>query len=147
MILSIVSDYSLQIALGKIREAWKAGEPMKITVRHGKDRSLHQNALSHAWYEQLARELPEDTAEGWKCFCKLHCGVPILRRDDEDFRTSYDASIKGMAYESKLKAMRILPVTSLMTTRQLGEYLEEVKALFLARGVVLEFPEEMRGAA
>lgn len=143
MILTIVSDYSLQIALGKIREAWKAGEPMKVTVRHGKDRSLHQNALSHAWYEQLSRELPDDTAEGWKCFCKLHVGVPILRRDDEDFRAAYDASIKAMAYETKLKAMRILPVTSVMTTAQLTEYLEEVRELFIKRGVHLEFPMEV----
>lgn len=147
MILTVTNDHNLQVALGRIREAFKRdGGYLRITVREGKDRTLLQNALSHAWYEQLSRELPEDTAEGWKCFCKLHCGVPILRRDDEDFRTSYDASIKGMAYESKLKAMRLLPVTSLMTTRQLGEYLEEVKALFHTRGVVLEFPEDMRGA-
>lgn len=148
MILTVTNDHNLQVALGRIREAFKRdGGYLRITVREGKDRTLRQNALSFAWYEQLARELPEDDEEGWRRFCKLHCGVPILRRDDEDFRTSYDASIKGMAYESKLKAMRILPVTSLMTTRQLGEYLEEVKALFLARGVLLEFPEEMRGAA
>ena len=142
MILNIVSDYSLQVALGKIREAWKAGDPMKVTVRQGKDRSLHQNALSHAWYEQVSRELPDDTAEGWKCFCKLHCGVPILRRDDEDFRAAYDASIKAMAYETKLKAMQILPVTSIMTTAQLTEYLEAVQELFLGKGVFLEFPLE-----
>ncbi len=148
MILTVTNDHNMQVALGRIREAFKRdGGYLRITVREGKDRTHLQNALSHAWYEQLARELPEDTAEGWKCFCKLHCGVPILRRDDEDFRASYDASLKAMTYESKLKAMRILPVTSLMTTRQLGEYLEEVKALFLARGVLLEFPEEMRGAA
>jgi len=142
VILNIVSDYSLQVALGKIREAWKAGDPMKVTVRQGKDRSLHQNALSHAWYEQVSRELPDDTAEGWKCFCKLHCGVPILRRDDEDFRAAYDASIKAMAYETKLKAMQILPVTSIMTTAQLTEYLEAVQELFQGKGVFLEFPLE-----
>ena len=148
MILTITNDHNLQVALGKIREVFKRdGGILRVTVKDGKDRSYLQNSLSHAWYEQIARELPEDTAEGWKCFCKLHCGVPILRRDDEDFRASYDASLKGMSYESKLKAMRILPVTSLMTTRQLGEYLEDVRNVFAARGVVLEFPDEMRGAA
>ena len=148
MILTVTNDHNLQVALGRIRESFKRdGGYLRITVREGKDRTHLQNALSHAWYEQLSRELPEDTAEGWKCFCKLHCGVPILRRDDEDFRASYDASLKGMSYESKLKAMRILPVTSLMTTRQLGEYLEDVRNVFAARGVVLEFPDEMRGAA
>lgn len=148
MILTITNDYNLQIALGKIREQWKRdGGYLRITVREGKDRSHLQNALSHAWYEQLSRELSDDTPEGWKCFCKLHCGVPILRRDDNDFRTSYDASLKAMSYEAKLRAMRILPVTSLMTTRQLGEYLEDVRNLFSARNVVLEFPDEIRNAA
>jgi hypothetical protein len=31
-----------------------------------KKRSLDQNAHSHVWYAQLAKELPEDDARGWK---------------------------------------------------------------------------------
>lgn len=149
MILTVTNDHNLQVALGRIRESFKRdGGYLRITVRDGKDRTLLQNALSHAWYEQLEREVPEDKAPGWKRFCKLHCGVPILRRDDEDFRVAYDASIKGLSYESKLEAMEILPVTSLMTTRQLCEYLEKVKELIFNKyRVVLEFPEDMRSAA
>lgn len=107
-------------------------------------RSLEQNALSHAWYEQLAKELPEDNELGWKCFCKLHFGVPILRAADEDFRVFYDGSLKAtLTYEQKLEAMKYLPVTSLMKTKQLSAYLETMQAHFLAHGVRLEFPVDV----
>lgn len=107
-----------------------------------KKRTLPQNALQHTWYEQLARERREDDALGWKCYCKLHHGIPILRAEDDDFRYVYDNSIKGMTYEQKLMAMKFLPVTSLMNTDQLSRYLESVQKDFAGKGVMLEFPLE-----
>jgi len=104
-------------------------------------RSQDQNSLTHAWYEEIAHALPEDDALGWKCYCKLHHGVPILRAEDEGFRIAYDGAIKGLTYEQKLLAMRVLPVTSLMNTKQLSKYAESVQADFHQRGVLLAFPE------
>lgn len=112
------------------------------TCGREKKRSLEQNNFSHTWYEQMAKELPEDDVIGWKCYCKLHHGVPILRAENEEFKKAYDAAIKGLDYERKLQAMRILPVTSLMTKAQLSAYLEEVQKDFLNRGVRLEFPQD-----
>lgn len=113
-------------------------------------RTAAQNAFSHAWYEEIAQALPEDDALGWKCYCKLHHGVPILRAEDEEYRASYDSSIKKLTYEQKLLAMRHWPVTSLMNTQQLAKYADAVQADFAARGVVLvvkgaEIPEQYRG--
>lgn len=105
-------------------------------------RSDQQNNISHAWYEQLAKELREDDALGWKCYCKLHHGVPILRAEDSEYREIYDATIKGMSYAKKLMVMTQWPVTSVMTKSQLSAYLEAVQADFLTRGVKLEFPNE-----
>lgn len=141
--LVINSDLSLQSVIGELREMYRQHRYVKVSAKTGKARSLDQNAISHAWYEQLARELKEDDAIGWKSYCKLHHGVPILRAEEEDFRESYDAAIKGLTYEQKLKVMRILPVTSLMTKPQLSKYLDAVQADFLAKGVRLEFPEEV----
>jgi hypothetical protein len=112
------------------------------TCGRAQRRSLEQNNFSHAWYEQMAKELPEDDALGWKCYCKLHHGVPILRAENEQFREAYDSTIKGMTYEQKLQVMKILPVTSLMTKPQLSNYLKEVQEDFLRRGVRLEFPAD-----
>lgn len=138
---TINSVASLQSCIGDVRELFERHKFLKMTIRTGKDRSLDQNAISHCFYEQLARELKEDDALGWKCFSKLHFGVPILRTEDAEFREFYDTSIKGMSYEKKLVAMKYLPVTSLMTKTQLSKYLEAMQAHF-ADQVKLEFPAE-----
>lgn len=138
----INSDTSLQTAIGTLRETYQAHRYVKLSFKTGKARSLDQNAISHAWYEQLARELRDDDALGWKAYCKLHHGVPLLRAEDEEYRQAYDTSIKAWAsYEQKLAVMRYWPVTSLMTKPQLSKYLEAMQADFAKRGVMLEFPE------
>jgi hypothetical protein len=136
------SETSLQSTLGEIRELWKANKWLKVTAKTGKPRSSDQNSISHAWYEQLARELPEDDTSGWKSYCKLHIGVPLLRAEDGQFREFYDAAVKGLKYEQKLAAMKFVPVTSLMTKGQLSKYLEAMQMEFVGRGVQLEFPQE-----
>lgn len=103
----------------------------------GKQRSLPQNSFSHSWYAEIAKALPEDDALGWKCYCKLHHGVPILRAEDEEFRIAYDTAIKGLSYEQKLGVMKILPVTSRMNKEQMTKYANAVRDYFLPLGVVL----------
>jgi hypothetical protein len=137
---TINSDTSLQNFIGLVRETYSNFKFLRVSVKTGKDRSLPQNAITHAWYEQLARELREESALGWKCYCKLHHGVPILRAEDAEFRDTYDQVIKGLRYEQKLVVMRVWPVTSLMNKDQLSKYAEAVRADFLPQGVLLEFP-------
>ncbi|MFC3107419.1 hypothetical protein ACFOFO_05515 [Undibacterium arcticum] len=134
------SAESLQSAIGELRDLWNQHKFLRISIKAGKDRSIPQNAITHVWYEQIARELREDNALGWKCYCKLHHGVPILRTEDDEFRGTYDAVIKPLSYEQKLIAMRCWPVTSLMTKEQLSKYAEAIQADFVPRGVRLEFP-------
>ena len=143
----INSEMSLQTFLGDIRETYRQHKYVKVSAKTGKARSIDQNSISHAWYEQLSRELREDDALGHKCYCKLHHGVPILRTEDSEFREAYDAVIKGLTYEQKLISMRVWPVTSIMSKEQLSKYLESIQADFLARGIRLEFPEPQRMAA
>lgn len=105
-----------------------------------KKRTLDQNGQSHVWYEQLAKELPEDNAIGWKRYCKLHFGVTILRAVDSEFRDLYDRCIlKNLTYEQKLQAMDILPVTSRMKTESFNQYFEAMQNYFRPLGVNLEF--------
>lgn len=139
---TINSDPSLQAAIGALREDYAAHRYLRLTWRTGKKRSLDQNAISHVWYEQMGRELREDSTNGWRRYCKLHHGVPILRAEDADFRGFYDRALKGLPYEDKLQAMDYFPVTSLMTKPQLSAYLEAVQADFHKRGVMLEFPKQ-----
>lgn len=139
------SDALLSRLVGDLREAFREYKYLRVSWKTGKDRSLDQNAISHAWYEQVAAELREDSALGVKNFCKLHFGVPILRAEDSDFRSFYDSAIKPhLSYEQKVAAMAFVPVTSLMTAKQLSAYLEAVQDHY--RGSVeLEFPPEEKG--
>ncbi len=138
---TINSDSALQSCIGDLRELFGKSKFIKLNAKTSKARSLNQNDLSHAWYSQMAREIKDDDELGHKCYCKLHHGVPILRAEDEDFRAFYDSALKSLSYEKKLQAMKYLPVTSLMTKKQLNEYLEDVRMDYLDRGVVLEYPE------
>lgn len=139
---TINSDTSLHAFIGDMRDLFRAHKFVKISAKIGTDRSLDQNAIGHAWYEQVARELREDDALSVKCYCKLHHGVPILRAEDEEFRTFYDGALKRLTYEQKIAAMKFFPVTSLMTKPQKSKYLEAVRDDFRKRGVALEFPPE-----
>lgn len=126
-----------QIRRNAVMAVLSAGQDMRVEIKP-KGRTLPQNAFSHVWYEEIAQALPEDDELGWKCYCKLHHGVPILRAEDEEFRVAYDGAIKGLAYEQKLMAMRYYPVTSLMNVKQLTKYADAVRIDFAARGIHLE---------
>ena len=132
------SQESLQRALGDIREEWARHKYLRIDVKAGRSRTIDQNSLTHAWYEQLSRELREDDARGWKRYCKLTHGVPILLAEDADFRNALGSSFTAMSYEQRLQAMDFVPVTSIMTRNQLGRYADSVSAEFAKRGVFLE---------
>jgi hypothetical protein len=138
----INSESALQSCLGDLRESFRTNKFIKVSAKTGKARSLDQNGISHVWYEQLARELREDDALGYKCYCKLHHGVPILRAEDEAFREFYDTAIKVLSYEKKLQAMKFTPVTSIMTKQQLSKYLDAVQNDFMLKGVRLEYPDD-----
>jgi hypothetical protein len=139
--MDVYNDTTLSDAIGELRSAYAKHRRLKVSIRAGK-RSADQNEISHVWYDQIARELREDTVEGVKCECKLRFGVPILRAEDADFRAFYDAAIKGsLSYEDKVRAMRFLPVTSLMTPPQMSRYLEDMQKGYAGR-VALEFPME-----
>lgn len=146
MNLTINSEMSMQQAIGALRELYKRDKFLRVAVKTGKARSLDQNSLSHTWYDQISRALREETPLGVKCFCKLHYGVPILRAENDEFRTQYDAILKPLSYDKKLLAMNFLPVTSLMTKDQLGQFLAAMQAAYADRGVKLEFPSEHEAA-
>lgn len=143
MKLTVNSETSLQSAIGQMRESFRERKYLTVNISEGRARSEQQNSISHAWYEQVARELREDNALGVKAFCKLTMGVPILRLADDDFREKYDRAVKPMAYEDKLTLMEWFPVTSLMTTPQLSQYLEAMQKHYSRHGVWLQFPEQV----
>lgn len=118
--------------------------PFTADIEEGRKRSTDQNRLYWQWMNDIARDLPEDDAEGWRAYCKLQHGVPILRAADEKFRAAYDAEVRPLPYEFKLKLMRApldFGVTRNMKTKQMTAFLDSVWREFSAKGVLLTDPE------
>lgn len=124
------------------------GKELSVTVKpYVKKRTKEQNALAFAWYTDVSTATQEDSPRDVRRYCKLHHGVPIMRTEDSDFRESYDAVIKPLAYELKLIAMDHWPVTSLMDTVQLSAYLNAVHDDYARKGIHLEFPDDLKPPA
>ena len=115
--------------------------PLQMTIKPGKEpRSQQQNRLAFQWYSDLDSQ-GDNTSEDYRAFCKLHFGVPILR-EDEDFRASYDATMKALDYETKIELIKFLeiPITSLMSVKQFTKYLDETHLYFSNKGIQLTDP-------
>ena len=73
-----------------------------------------------------------------------HGHVHLIGLDRAAKRNAFDLDLLNdlaLAYEDKLILMEWFPVTSLMTTPQLSQYLESVQRHYQRLGVWLEFPE------
>jgi len=134
------STESLSTVIGELRKTFKEIRYFTVTINTGKKRTLSQNSILHAWFLQVSREEGEYTPEDVKNLCKFHRGLPILRGDDEDFNNLCERIIDPLPYEDRVLAMTYLPVTSIMTTNQLNEFLEAIQKNYAGR-VNLEFPE------
>ena len=115
--------------------------PVTVEWQKGRDRSLAQNRLQFQWAREAAEQRGDMTPEEVRCEWKLHHGVPILRESSASFRDIYDTAIKPLPYEYKLKAMRIIAVSSEMTVRQMVQYLDTIERECAERGIRLTDPD------
>ncbi len=119
--------------------------PFTVTLTKGKRRSVEQNRLQRLWMNEISEQLQDRTPEEVRGECKLTIGVPILRNENEAWCADYDALIRPLDYESKLKGF-MLPldwaVTRIMTTKQKTKYLDGVCRHFGEQGVILTQPED-----
>ena len=138
---TINSIGSLKKLLAELMELFEKKKFFQIEINTGKKRTLSQNALQHVWASQVSKEEAEYTPEGVRCIWKLHIGLPILRGDDEEYNEACVRHIDNKTYEDKIDAMKYWPVTSIMKTKQLSLFLEQVQAHYVGR-VKLEFPAE-----
>lgn len=121
--------------------------PFTLSLTDGKHRSTAQNRLQHMWMKEIAEQRGDITPEEARAYCKLTIGIPILRAQNEAFRLRYDEILKPLSYEQKLAIMSEplnLPVTSLMSTKQLTEYLDAIIRHFGEQGIILTMPDDLR---
>jgi hypothetical protein len=126
-------------------QAWDIDSPLEVVIREvSTDRTTQQNRLQYRWFADGERQSDQKAWE-IRAYCKLHFGVPILRRDSEEYREKYDRLIRPMSYEQKLELMVEpfdFPVTSAMTVKQHMEFLDAVQLHLSGLGVQLTNPAE-----
>jgi hypothetical protein len=120
--------------------------PITVTWTQGAPRSNAQNRLAQRWFTDIATQLGDQTHEDVRAECKLRFGVPILRAENEAFRTSYDRVLKALPYEQKLDAIKAfdLPTTRLMTQKQMTAFMDEMHHHWIKQGVRLTDPEALK---
>lgn len=123
----ITHEVALQGLIGNLRREWNEQRYMRVTYSTDKPRTLPQNSLIYGLYGQISREGGQESIPEVRRRLKLHHGVPILRAEDPEFREAYDAVLKPLTYEQKLKAMDFWPVTSRMNTSQLSQYVASIE--------------------
>jgi hypothetical protein len=119
--------------------------PFTISITDGKSASTKQNKTQFMWFKEISEQKGDTTAQEVRAYCKLVIGVPILRDQNEAFRIRYDEVLKPLSYEMKLSIMGEpfnLPVTSLMSTKQMSEYMDAIFRHFSSQGVILTIPED-----
>tara|TARA_R110002126_G_scaffold160178_1_gene307729 strand:- start:2129 stop:2602 length:474 start_codon:yes stop_codon:yes gene_type:complete len=101
--------------------------PIDVQIQKArKERTFLQNRT--AWqYWRDAEAQGDMKAWEYRAYCKLHFGVPILRRDSYEYKELYDLKVKPYNYEQKLSFMMEpfdFPVTRAMNVRQHSEFLD-----------------------
>lgn len=144
--VSVNSASKLSEAIAKLTAMYRERKYVVVSLRPGKDRTLDQNALWFAMYQRIAQMTQIGDVEDARRYCKLHLGVPIMRKASEDFRHAWNVSFLLLTYETKLELMGPcalfgpdgFPVTRLFDRAQGIAYTEKIAEEFTARGVVFD---------
>ena len=142
--ISVNSAARLSEAIHKLTQLYRDKKYVVVSMRPGKDRTLDQNALWFAMYQRIAQMTEIGDVEDVRRWCKLHLGVPIMRRSDVDFFNAWNRSFLHLTYEEKLHLMGPcnlfgpdgFPVTRLFDRAQGIAYTDQIVAEFSAKGVV-----------
>lgn len=142
--ISVNSAARLSEAITRLTAMYRDKKYVVVSLRPGKDRTLDQNALWFALYQRIAEMTQIGDVEDARRYCKLHYGVPIMRRDDADFRDGWNRMFLHLTYEQKLELMGPcaifgpdgFPVTRLFNRVQGVLYTDRIVEAFTDRGVV-----------
>lgn len=120
--------------------------PLTVSWAQGAPLSDAQRRLSFRWYQDAARQLGDQTPAEARAECKVVFGAPILCRDNERFRASWGSLRERFTHEEILRFVEQteLPMTSIMTVKQMTEYLDSVQRHWTTQGIRLTDPEALK---
>ncbi|MAF42813.1 MAG: hypothetical protein CMI54_01410 [Parcubacteria group bacterium] len=129
----------------------ETGKEAYITISFNKGvmRTSALNSLAAVYYRTIS-EHTGDCRTDVKAFCKMKFGIDLLKElGEEDTTAGYKASdttevINDVGfyrwnYEAKIKFMKTIYITSLMTSKIFCEYLKQIEAYYMqSEGLRLE---------
>lgn len=115
-------------------------------VEDGKGRSISANNQQHLWYGQIAKHYGDRSALDVKNFCKHSLGLPLLlsspkHSDKIEFLLNKLDYYKH-SYDSQMKLIQCLEVTSLFNTAESKEYMDQMIFYFNDLGVNIKFKDK-----
>lgn len=119
--------------------------PLTVSWSQGASLSNQQRRLSFRWYGDISRQLGDVDTETVRADCKVTFGVPILSADSDAFRDDWESGIGQFGYEGQRRVVKTMqvPVTSLMTVKQMTAYLDAIHRTY-SRQVRLTDPEALK---
>ena len=127
-------------------KALDLSQPVRLTVTPWKEkRGLSSNAQIHLWFGQIAKHYGDRTAIEVKNECKDKIGLPILLNS-----ATYSETIEFLlhkldyyqhSYESRMKVIGCLTVTSEFTTSEMKQFLEQMLFYWNDLGVNIKFKD------
>lgn len=110
-----------------------------------KKRSLSANAQQHLWYGQISKQQGDKSPLDVKNFCKDAFGLPLVlnsekHADKMEFLLDKLDYYKH-SYESRMKLIQCLEVTSLLTMAESKIYMEQMIFYFNDIGVNIKFKD------
>ena len=118
---------------------------LTLTER-GDKRRLTANAQIHLWFGQIAKYQDDQTPLDVKNFCKDAFGLPLVlnidkHKDKMEFLLD-KLDYYNHSYESKMKLIQCLEVTSLFETADSKEYMEQMIYYFNDVGIPIKFKDK-----
>lgn len=110
-----------------------------------KKRGLPANAQQHVFYGQIAKHFGDRSPLDVKNMCKDMFGLPILLNSEEsgdklEFLL-YKLDYYKHSYESKMKLIQCLSITSEFTTQESKDYMDHMIFYFNNIGVMIKYEE------
>ena len=114
-------------------------------AKDGKKRTLTANNQQHLWYGQIAKQQGDRASLDVKNFCKDAFGLPlILNSEKHGDRMEFlldKLDYYKHSYESKMKLIQCLEVTSLLTTAESKIYMEQMIFYYNDNGINIKFKD------
>ena len=108
-----------------------------------KSRSAAQNRLSHVIYAYIEKHSNDTLKHDIKSYCKYKFGLPIIIEEELELTEQFKTVLSKLTYEERITAMELIPLTSLLSVKQMAVYLTNVYTYFDSMGYQLPKPDDL----